>query len=93
VNYWWHDFAGEGASADSAFDALLHGILSIRKLPPATRRAWAAFFEQYVFAAPDDAVRHIPAARHGILGDLTAEQSAALRDHLVKRLQDSSHRR
>ena len=45
VNYWWHDFAGEGASADSAFDALLHGILSIRKLPPATRCAWAAFSE------------------------------------------------
>ena len=85
--------SGEGASADAAFDALLHGILSIRKLPPATRRAWAAFFEHYVFAAPDAAVRHIPAARHGILGDLTADQSAALRDHLLKRLQDSSHRR
>jgi len=93
VNYWWHDFAGEGASADSAFDALLQGILSIRKLPPATRRAWAAFFEHYVFAAPQDAVRHIPAARHGILGDLTADKSAALREHLVKRLQDSSRRR
>jgi hypothetical protein len=84
-----HDSEGEGAGADSAFDALLHGILSIRALPHATRRAWAAFFEHYVFAAPDDAVRHIPAARHGILGDLTADQSAALRDHLAKQLQGS----
>jgi hypothetical protein len=87
VNYWWHDSAGEAASEDSAFDALLHGILSIRKLPPATRRAWAAFFEHYVFAAQDDAVSHIPTERHGILGDLTADQSAALREHLVRRLQ------
>jgi hypothetical protein len=93
VNYWWREAAGPYQSEDSAFDALLHGILSIRKLPPATRRAWAAFFEHYVFAAPDDAVGHIPAARHGILGDHTADQSAALRDHLVKRLQESSHRR
>jgi Cupin-like domain len=93
VNYWWREAAWPDESEDSAFDALLHGILSIRKLPPATRRAWAAFFEHYVFAASDDAVRHIPAARHGILGDLTVEQLAALRDHLMKRLQDSSHRR
>jgi len=38
VNYWWHDSVGDGALADSAFDALLHGMLSIRALPPATRR-------------------------------------------------------
>jgi len=93
VNYWWHDSAGEEVGADSAFDALLHGILTIRKLPPATRRAWAAFFEQYVFGERNDAIGHIPAARHGILGELTAEQSAALREHLVQRLQSSPHRR
>jgi len=93
VNYWWHDSASEAAGEDSPFDALLHGILSIRKLPPATRRAWAAFFEHYVFAAQDDAVTHLPTERHGILGDLTADQSAALRDHLVRRLQDLPPRR
>ena len=69
VNYWWHDSDGDGALADSAFDALLHGILSIRALPPATRRAWAAFFEHYVFG--DDrrgAGAYFP-ERRGILGD------------------------
>jgi len=86
VNYWWHDSAGEGAGADSAFDALLHGILSIRNLPPSTRRAWAALFEHYLFASRDDAQTHIPPDRHGILGNLTPAQSAALREHLVKRL-------
>ena len=86
VNYWWHDRVGDGALADSAFDALLHGILGIRSLPPATRRAWAAFFEQYVFGDDLDATAHIPEQRRGILGTLSAQQLASLRAHLAKRL-------
>jgi hypothetical protein len=86
VNYWWHDLVGDGALADSAFDALLHGILSIRALPPATRRAWGAFFEQYVFGDEADALEHISSARRGILGTLSAEQLAGLRARLAKGL-------
>ena len=86
VNYWWHDLAGDGALADSAFDALLHGILSIRSLPPATRRAWGAFFEQYVFGDGAATLEHISPERRGILGALSAEQMAGLRAHLAKRL-------
>jgi Cupin-like domain len=86
VNYWWHDAQGDGALADSAFDALLHGILSIRGLPPATRRAWGAFFEQYVFGDESEVTAHIPAQRRGILGSLSAAQLAGLRAHLAKKL-------
>jgi len=86
VNYWWHDSLGAYASADSAFDALLHGILSIRALPPETRRAWAAFFEQYVFGPSLKSTGHIPPERHGILGALSPEQRAALRAHLAGKL-------
>ena len=86
VNYWWHDVVGDGALADSAFDALLHGMLSIRALPPATRRAWGAFFEQYVFGEEAGVLEHIPPDRRGILGTLSAEQLAGLRAHLAKRL-------
>jgi hypothetical protein len=86
VNYWWHDLVGDGALADSAFDALLHGILSIRALPPATRRAWGAFFEQYVFGNEADALEHISSARRGILGTLSTEQLAGLRARLAKGL-------
>jgi hypothetical protein len=86
VNYWWHDVVGDGALADSAFDALLHGMLSIRALPPATRRAWGAFFEQYVFGDEAGVLEHIPPDRRGILGTLSAEQLAGLRAHLAKRL-------
>jgi hypothetical protein len=86
VNYWWHDSHGDGALADSAFDALLHGILSIRALPPATRRAWGAFFEQYVFGAEAGVPAHISPERLGVLGTLSAEQLAGLRAHLAKKL-------
>jgi hypothetical protein len=86
VNYWWHDLCGDGALADSAFDALLHGILSIRGLPPATRRAWGAFFEHYVFGGEPERLEHIPLQRRGILGTLSAERLAGLRAHLAKKL-------
>jgi hypothetical protein len=86
VNYWWHDKVGDGALADSAFEVLLHGILSIRALPPATRRAWGAFFEQYVFGDDPGATAHIPEQRRGILGTLSEEQLAGLRAHLAKKL-------
>ncbi|HEY0747768.1 MAG TPA: cupin-like domain-containing protein [Steroidobacteraceae bacterium] len=86
VNYWWHDPLGDAARADSAFDALLHAILSIRALPPETRHAWGAFFEHYVFGAQDESIDHIPRERHGILGDLSPEQVSALRAHLKKKL-------
>lgn len=86
VNYWWHDPLGADSSADSAFDALLHGILSIRALPPESRRAWGAFFEQYVFGAHADSIEHIPPERRGILGHLSEAQRSALRAHLAKKL-------
>jgi hypothetical protein len=77
---------GDSALADSAFDALLHAILSMRALPPATRRAWGSLFEQYVFGEQTVVTAHIPEQRRGILGDLSAEQLARLRDHLTKKL-------
>ena len=86
VNYWWHDQVGDGALADSAFEALLHAILAIRALPPATRCAWEAFFDHYVFGDAASVSAHIPEHRRGILGELSAEQRAGLRAHLAKRL-------
>jgi hypothetical protein len=86
VNYWWQDNGEDVARGDSGFDALLHGILSIRALPPATRRAWGRLFEQYVFGDEAEAVAHIPPERRGLLGTLSAEQIAVLRAQILKRL-------
>lgn len=85
VNYWWH--AGDNAPAKiAAFDTLIHAMLSLRTLPPATREAWRALFDHYVFGAQQGVTEHIPEHRHGILGKLSATDVARLRDHLIERI-------
>jgi ribosomal protein L16 Arg81 hydroxylase len=84
VNYWWHSGP---ASAPAGFDALVHAIVSLRTLPPATREAWRALFDYYVFGEQQHVTEHIPEHRHGILGKLSPTDIARLRAHLVERLQ------
>jgi hypothetical protein len=101
VNYWWHAAAGTSAVASTAvapvatgiaagglsgFDALIHAILNLRSLPPATREAWRALFEHYVFGPQADVTGHIPAHRHGMLGELSPADAARLRAFLKERL-------
>jgi hypothetical protein len=87
VNYWWHATGGATTGTDSAFDALIHAMLNLRTLPPATREAWRALFDHYVFGTKVDVTEHIPAHRHGILGKLSAVDIARLRAYLAGRLQ------
>ena len=91
INYWWHAAGGVGDRRNSAFDSLFHGILSLRDLPPETRRAWGALFEHYVFGEPEEVIGHIPARRRGILGRLSPEDATKLRSQLAKRLAPDDH--
>jgi len=86
VNYWWHAAAGAQSATGSAFDCLVHGILSIRNLPPETRKAWSALFQHYLFGEPESVTGHIPEARHGVLGHLSPEDLTRLRADLARRL-------
>lgn len=86
VNYWWHAAGGAPTGAASGFDALIHAILNLRTLPPATREAWRALFEHFAFGTSADVTDHIPAHRHGILGKLAPEDLARLRAYLKDRL-------
>lgn len=65
VNYWW-DPARQDLG--SPWDALLHGIIALRGLPPDQRRAWKAAFDHYVFLENGDPGAHLPADARGILG-------------------------
>jgi hypothetical protein len=85
VNYWWHA-AGAAMGTQAGFDTLIHGILNLRSLPPATREAWRSLFDHYVFGPRADATEHIPAHRHGILSELSAADIARLRAYLKERL-------
>jgi hypothetical protein len=87
VNYWWRAAAGAATATESAFDSLIHAILNLRSLPPATREAWRVLFDHYVFGAQAGAVEHIPAHRHGILGKVSAADAARLRAYLAEHLQ------
>jgi hypothetical protein len=86
VNYWWKGWAGATGRADSALDALLLAILTLRHLPAGQRRNWAAIFEHYVFGAEEGAASHIPAHRRGVLGEISPELAKQVREFLAAKL-------
>jgi hypothetical protein len=83
VNYWWD--AGR-QDLGSAWDALLHGIVALRGLPPDQRRSWKAMFEHYVFLANGDPGEHLPRHARGILAADRPEQIAKLKADLIANL-------
>lgn len=83
VNYWWRkspDYLG------SPITALMHGILSLRDLPPEQREAWHAIFRHYVFEAGDQTIAHIPPDARSALAPLDETVANALRAQIIKRL-------
>ena len=86
VNYWWNGALGAVQRTPSAMDSLLHGLLNVRPLPPELRRAWAAMFHHYVFDARDEDLEHIPERRRGVLGRLSPEAAARVRNLLIEKL-------
>jgi len=83
VNYWWRkspDYLG------APITALMHGILSLRDLPPEQRDAWHGIFRHYVFEAGDETVAHIPPQARSVLAPLDEAAANALRTQIIKRL-------
>lgn len=90
VNYWWEpaDMLANGIGGQP-FDAFVHALRNVRRLPAKQRNAWRAFFEHYVFHANGDPAAHIPEGRRGVLEDKPdavreAEMTAFLRRVLGK---------
>ncbi len=81
VNYWWEP---ADMPVGQPFDAFVHALRNVRRLPAKRRNAWRAFFEHYVFHANGDPAEHIPEGRRGVLEDKPdarreAEMTAFLR--------------
>ncbi|HEV8695987.1 MAG TPA: cupin-like domain-containing protein [Lysobacter sp.] len=79
VNYWWRPAAFPGHIAEPGLDALMHCILAFKSLPRTERNAWKTLLEHYVFSDENPA-EHVPPARRGVLGPLTPEVVAKLKD-------------
>jgi hypothetical protein len=87
INYWWHALPGTAVGAACGFDTLIHALLNLRSLPPATREAWRALFDHYVFGTQVGVTEHIPEERRGVLGTFSAADAARVRAYLAERLQ------
>jgi hypothetical protein len=83
VNYWWNPARDD---IGSPWDAMLHGMLSLKSLPANQRAAWRAMFDHYVFQMEGDPAAHIPADMAGILGPVTGEAAAQMRKSLIEAL-------
>jgi Cupin-like domain len=68
VNYWW---SPSRAELGSNWDALLHGMITLRCLPVDQRRAWKALFDHYVFLENGDPAAHLEPEVRGVMGELT----------------------
>ena len=84
VNYWWNPARPD---LGSPWDALMHGMVALRELPPDQRRSWRAMFDHYVFLANGDPAEHLPAAARGVLGATSPADLATMRRSIITGLQ------
>lgn len=81
VNYWWDD---SPADLGGGFDALLHGMLALRHLPPHKRRVWQTMFDHYIFGESGDPGAHLPPHAKGMLGPPTPALFNRIRETLKR---------
>jgi hypothetical protein len=83
LNYWWDDMPPwQGAP----FEAMLHGLLAIRALPPERRELWRQVFDHYVFQSGGDPVAHLPPSQRGVQGAFTPQTASLMRHYLITAL-------
>ncbi len=83
VNYWWDDAKPWNGSP---LEALVHGILAVRDLPPERRELWRGVFDHYVFRADPDSLAHLAPRQRGILGDSSPSLAGFIKEWLVRAL-------
>lgn len=84
VNYWWNPARPD---VGSPWDALMHGMVALRQLPPDQRRAWRAMFDHYVFMTGGDPAAHLPDAFRGILGAGSPADLTEMRRSIIAALE------
>jgi hypothetical protein len=80
VNYWWEETP---QWQGSPFEALLHGILSVKNLSPRKRAIWHNMFQHYVFQENGDPVAHLTQRQRGIQGNPSPRLAEIIRQQLI----------
>jgi hypothetical protein len=82
VNYWW-----EYDPRTTPFLAMVHGLLSVRDLPPVQKRAVRAWFDHFVFTDdPAQAGEHLPEHARGVLGSASEQRTEQIIAYLIGQL-------
>jgi hypothetical protein len=79
-NYWWDDLP---PWTGSPFEAMIHGLMSVRTLPPERRELWRKMFDHFVFKTDGDPVAHLTPRQRGIQGPMTPQLAELIRTHLA----------
>ncbi len=83
MNFWWDEHLSIGGSP---FEALIHSIMTIHGLPKDRKEVWETVFEHLVFDPSGQATEHLPKDMLGILGEMTPENAANIRNWLSRSL-------
>ena len=83
MNFWWRSAAPYMLSP---FLTMLHGLLTVRDLPPAERDGWRALFDLYVFETDGDPMAHIPMPARGLFAAMTEPRAALVAAQLRQSL-------
>ena len=84
VNYWWHQKTAAYTTM-TAIDCLYNCLLNLKHLDPLHRQTIGTFFNQYLFNT-EDPLLHVPADKRGMLGDISPEMAAGVRQYLLEKL-------
>lgn len=83
INYWWRQ---SPAYMSTPMNTLYHGLLTIRDLPPAQKRAWQGIFEHYVFNNNQECSDYIPENGRGFLSPINEDSARKIRSLLLNKL-------
>ena len=86
VNYWWNDAP---AGLGEPYDCLLHGMLTLRDMPPPQREVWKVMFDYYVFGSHGDPVAHLSLEDKGAAGPMDPALRHRMRQQLIERLKET----
>jgi hypothetical protein len=83
INYWWN--LTEVASI-TAYQSMLHSLLTIPELPLKQRLVWQKLFDYYVFQTTSYPAAHLPADIEDIISSLPVERKKNLMKLLAQAL-------